>query len=479
MAVTSIWAVKGRIDKVINYARNPEKTTEKAAPKQASLHMINDVIEYAADDLKTEKRCYVTCWNCREESAARQFMETKEYWSRRRGEDLTGGRVCFHGYQSFAAGEVTAEQAHEIGVRLAQNLWGEDFEVVVATHLNTGHYHSHFVINSVSWRDGHRFHNGPEDYGPMKETSDRLCREYGLSVIENPMGRGKNYGEYLAEKNGKPTNRSLIRDDIDRAVKACLTEQEFFRMMQEMGYEFKFRGESGTLLKHPALRPPGAKGFFRFHKLGQGYTLDEILDRVLDNYHRQVPFPEAEREKLWKYREQTRPKVKAKGLYALYLWYAYELHVIQKFPASVKRVSFFMREDLTRLDRLDEQTRFLAARKIETIDDLNDFRESTSAQLGALADRRRLSRNELKRTLRAGDSDGAEEVRKRITDISEQMRKLRYELELADEIEIRSRGTQAAMRIIEEQNKEREVKTDEQQFGRSGRTGRTDEPGRG
>ena len=250
-------------------------------------------------------------------------------------------------------------------------------------------------------------------------------------------------------------------------------------MMQEMGYEFKFRGESGTLLKHPALRPPGAKGFFRFHKLGQGYTLDEILDRVLDNYHRQVPFPEAEREKLRKYREQTRPKVKAKGLYALYLWYAYELHVIQKFPASVKRVSFFMREDLTRLDRLDEQTRFLAARKIETIDDLNDFRESTSAQLGALADRRRLSRNELKRTLRAGDSDGAEEVRKRITDISEQMRKLRHELELADEIEIRSRGPQAAMREIEEQNKEREVKTDEQQFGRSGRTGRTDEPGRG
>ena len=97
MAVTSIWAVKGRIDKVINYARNPEKTTEKAAPKQASLHMINDVIEYAADDLKTEKRCYVTCLNCREEIAARQFMETKEYWSRRRGEDLTGGRVCFHG----------------------------------------------------------------------------------------------------------------------------------------------------------------------------------------------------------------------------------------------------------------------------------------------------------------------------------------------------------------------------------------------
>ena len=104
-----------------------------------------------------------------------------------------GGRVCFHGYQSFQADEVTAEIAHQIGVKLAQELWGDRFEVVVATHCNTGHYHNHFVLNSVSFADGLKFDNTPADYARMREVSDRLCREYAISVIENPGGRAKHY----------------------------------------------------------------------------------------------------------------------------------------------------------------------------------------------------------------------------------------------------------------------------------------------
>ena len=155
MAVTSIWPIKGRVDQVITYARNPEKTTENTSLKQAKLHTIGNVVEYAADDMKTEKRCYVTGINCREDIAAKQFMETKEFWTRVTGQDKFAGRVCFHGYQSFAAGEVNAETAHDIGVKLATKLWGDRYEVVVATHCNTGHYHNHFVINSVSWSDGY------------------------------------------------------------------------------------------------------------------------------------------------------------------------------------------------------------------------------------------------------------------------------------------------------------------------------------
>ena len=133
MAVTSIWPIKGRVDRVINYARNPEKTTEGSYGELASLHAIDNVVEYAADDMKTERRSYVSCLNCREDTAAAQFMETKRLWGK------LGGRVCYHGYQSFKADEVTAETAHEIGVKLAQELWGDRFEVVVATHCNTGH----------------------------------------------------------------------------------------------------------------------------------------------------------------------------------------------------------------------------------------------------------------------------------------------------------------------------------------------------
>lgn len=159
MAVTSIWPIKGRVDKVINYVRNPEKTIETGHEALASLHVIDDVVEYAADEVKTERRSYVSCLNCREDTAAEQFVETKQLWGK------MGGRVCYHGYQSFKAGEVNAETAHEIGVKLASELWGDRFEVVVATHCNTGHYHNHFVINSVSLEDGRKFYNSPADYG--------------------------------------------------------------------------------------------------------------------------------------------------------------------------------------------------------------------------------------------------------------------------------------------------------------------------
>ena len=479
MAVTSIWPIKGRVDQVINYARNPEKTTEPVREKQAALHTIDGVIEYAADDMKTEQRCYVTAINCREDTAAKQFMETKSYWTRHSGKDKMSGRACYHAYQSFAAGEVNAETAHEIGVKLATQLWGEDFEVIVATHCNTGHYHNHFVLNSVSWRDGHKFHNGPEDYQPMRDLSDRLCLEYRLSVIEEPSGRGRNYGEYLAEKNGKPTNRSLIRRDIDRAVKASMTEREFYRYLESMGYELKLYGESGRALKYPAIRPPGAKGYFRFHKLGgEGFTLDEIRERIARNYHRNNPFPEEEQETVRQYRTQTRPHTKLTGLHALYIRYCYELHIIQQHPASVKRVSFFMREDLIHLDRLDAQTRLLGENSIETIDDLNSFRTESEAKMASLETLRNTLRNELKRVIRLADSEEIDRVKGRIAETTEEMRKIRKAVRLCDGIEDRSKLIADELSRIVEEETRKEDKTNEQLFRGSSRAGRPYEPGR-
>lgn len=120
MAVTSIWPIKGRVDKVINYARNPEKTHDKE--KLSELHEIEGVVEYAADEMKTEKRAYVTCLHLHsEETAAQEFMETKRLMHNE------GGRSCYHGYQSFKADEVDADTAHSIGVALARELWGDRF----------------------------------------------------------------------------------------------------------------------------------------------------------------------------------------------------------------------------------------------------------------------------------------------------------------------------------------------------------------
>ena len=479
--MTSIWPIKGRIDKVINYARNPEKVTEAIFQKQAELHTIDSVMQYAANDMKTEQRSYVTVLNVRsEEEAAKQFAETKDYWTRVSGEKKTGGRICFHGYQSFAAGEVTAEQAHQIGVELAQRLWGDRFEVLIATHCNTGHYHNHLILNSVSWRDGLKFANRRSDYLAMREMSDRLCLKYGLSLVEPKVSsRGKNYAEYMAEQNGKPTIRGLIRQDIDEAIKASVTTEEFFARLKEKGYEIKLRSDFGTQLKYPSLRPPDAKGFFRFHKLGEGYSLEDILEKVAKNYRRQLPFPEDEQEELKHYRERTAPKEKLKGLQALNIRYCYELHILTRFPASVKRVSFFMREDLTRLEKLDEQARFLAENKIERKEELEDFRSQTSSEIEELTKKRTALRNELKRVLRKEDRDAAQDIKAHISALSAQIKKKKRWLFLCECIEARSAPMEQALADLEAQQKtqEKEESLNEQLLGRSGRTGREDVSG--
>ena len=146
MAVTSIWPIKGRVDKVINYARNPEKTHDKE--RLSELHEIEGVVEYAADEMKTEERAYVTCLNLHsEETAAQEFMETKRLMHNE------GGRSCYHGYQSFKADEVDAATAHSIRGRLGTGAMGRpSFQVVIATHCNTGHYHNHFVSAPIRGR---------------------------------------------------------------------------------------------------------------------------------------------------------------------------------------------------------------------------------------------------------------------------------------------------------------------------------------
>ena len=473
MAVTSIWPIKGRVDRVINYARNPEKTTEASYEELASLHAIDNVVEYAADDMKTERRSYVSCINLRsEQTAAQEFMDTKRNWKN------LGGRTCYHGYQSFKAGEVTAETAHEIGVKLAQELWGDRFEVVVATHCNTGHYHNHFVINSVSCVDGYKFYNSPADYARMREVSDRLCREYAISVIENPGGRAKNYAEWQAEQNGKPTHRGTIRADIDRAILASTTERDFLRVMGEMGYQLKTRDKGGQPLKYPALKPPDAGGYFRFHKLGEGYSLDEIKERILHNLQKQVPFPEAVHRPPRRYRVRGKPRKKITGLRALYFRYCYELHIIVKKPASVKRVSFLLREDIAKLDRLDAETRFLGKHRIGTIGELTAHRETASAEVDALTAQRQELRKELRRCNRQGDPVAVGEVKQKISALSSRIRAARKEVVLCDGIAQRSGQVRENLeRLIEQKETERKELTQHELFRRRGGAGREAVPG--
>lgn len=437
MAVTAIWPIKGRAEKAIAYIANPAKTNEVADE-------IAEVLEYAKNAAKTEQCRYVSCLNCELEYAAEQFAETKRLWRK------TNGRSCYHGYQSFAAGEVTAEQAHQIGVQLARELWGDRFEVVVATHLNTENLHNHFVLNAVSFLDGKKFANSRADYRKMRETSDRLVSELGLSVVKS-CGRGKHYAEWQSERQGKPTVRGLIRADIDRAIAGATTESEFVRILAEMGYELKTHGKSGVELKYSAIKPPGGKGYFRLYKLGEGYTLEEIRERILANIERKPPFVTV----------QIKPvsTLKQNGLAVVYRRYCAELRVIVEQPRSVRRVSTAIREDVLRLDKLDAQTLLLGRNNIRTDGDLAAYVLSLTAEIDSL------------KAERKGNTDESE-----VSEVSNKLKKLRREVRLCKDIAERSGVVEQRLGELMTEKQKQEVRKDELCRGRGG-AGRADELG--
>ena len=468
MAVTSIWPITGNPDGVIEYAINPEKTSEESREETAALHAIDNVLEYTADDLKTEKRMYVSGVNCQIPYAKEQFMETTRLFGQ------MDGRTCYHGYQSFRAGEVDADTAHRIGVALAKELWGDRFEVVVATHLNTDHYHNHFVINSVSRVDGKKFSNRKPDYARMREVSDRLCKEHQLSVIKNPKGKGKSYSQWSAEKNGKPTYPSLVKADIDRAILASTTMRDFQRVMEQMGYTFKWFKKNGQQLEHQVAIPPGAKKGVRLDRLGEEYTFDGITQRILRNMRKRIPFPEAENRRLgrYRYRGNFKKHKKATGLRALYFYYCYRLKIIVKHPASTKKVLGVLREDIVKLDQRIAETRFLGKYKIETADDLAGRKQYADNQIQVLTDQRKDLRNALKRIKRKGDMKEITETQEKISALTDELIKLRKEVKLCDSIAERSGLVKEGLEaIIEQDTSERKEKN---QYEHSRRRSGTD-----
>ena len=475
MAVTSLWRVKGYIGKVLLYAENPDKTTNpETIPVATELNRdtLEDVISYAGREEATNQRQLVYGVNCTPDDARRQMIAVKKQFGK---ED---GTIAYHGYQSFKEDEVTPELAHQIGIELASQLWGDRYQVLVATHLDKdSHIHNHFVINTVSFVDGIKFYRSNSDYKRMRDLSDRLCKEHGLSIVRHPEGKRKNYSEWSAEQNGKPTHSGLIRADIDRAIAASVTERDFYDLMESWGYEFKFYGKNGQPLERPSLRLKGADRFRRFDRLGDDYSVDEICNRILENYVEKEPFPEEEERRYHRYRSENPPRTKAKGIAALYYYYCYELHIIVRFPASVKKVSATVREDIRKLDRLDEQTRFLATNVIENHEDLDRYRSNASDELTALKAERDDLRNKLKRVIRTGDETAVLEVKKQIAAVSDRMKKLKTTFKICDSVEERALRIQEQLETLYDEQPERKENSDEL-FRRRGGTSRKDVPKR-
>jgi len=456
MATTAIWDVKDRLDRVINYAANPNKT-ENLDFSSSDYQGLQNVLEYAQEDGKTEQQFYVTGLNCDPATACEQMTRTKLQFQK------TDGILAFHAYQAFAPGEATPESAHAIGVKLAKELWGDRFEVVVSTHLDKNHLHNHFVLNSVSFRDGKRYYDNNATYAFMRKVSDRLCREHSLSVIENPKrGKSKQYAEWKAEQEGKPTWRGLIREDVDKAIVAAMTFTQFIAVLRKEGYEVK------TGVKYMAVRPPGKERFVRLKTLGDNYNEEAIKQRIMENRNpkRPPPLPEPKRKRCT-FKGSFKTAKKITGLQALYLQYLYKMGILPKHHASPKRTRFLLREDLRHLEEIIAQTKLLCRNHISSREQLSAHQSGLEQKMASLSDERKSLYNKIRR---CRDDEQGPAYKKEIAGLTKQINLLRKEVQLCTGILSRSDDKKEKLQRIkqEEIEQRKEEKAYEQRSRRGG-----------
>ena len=432
MATTKIWAVHSRLDHLVNYVANPEKTAN------AVFDDLNNVLEYAADEYKTEQKYFVSGLNCQPETAYPAMRDALKLNTK--PIKILG----FHGYQSFVKDEVTAVTAHEIGMKLAQELWGNKFQVVVSTHCNTDHYHNHFIVCGTSFMDGTRYPASKATYRLMREVSDRLCREYALNVIDNKKpGRTKHYTEWQAEKLDKPTWHSLIKDDIDLAISESVTDKQFFYHLRQQGYHIKFG-------KDITVRPPGKeRGIKLARNFGDDYTLDNICKRILVSGSRPKPEPEPER-KLTAYRISGNIKraPRVGGFRGLYLHYCYLLGFFPKKTVSPARINFLFREDLRKMNTISEEAKLLARHRIDTVEQLSSYKGSVTAEINALTIARKALRSKSRGII---DETALSAIKAEISILSQKLGVLRKEAKLCDGIAERSVEMSKKMKIVRQQ----------------------------
>lgn len=458
MATTAIWDVTDRLDRVIDYATNPQKT-ENLDFSSPDFRGLQNVLAYTLQDTKTEKQFYVTGINCDPTTACEQMSRTKLQFQK------TDGILAFHGYQSFVPGEATPETAHAIGVKLAQELWGERFEVIVSTHLDKHHLHNHFVLNSVSFTDGKRYYDNNATYTLMRQTSDRLCREYSLYVIENPQkGKSRHYAEWKAEQEGKPTWRGLIREDVDKAISASMTFTQFIATLRKQGYEVK------TGVKYMAVRPAGKDRFVRLKTLGDDYTEEAIQQRILQNRAPKRPqaLPEPKKKRYSIRGGASLKKVKKlTGLQALYLHYLYKMGILPKHRASNKRMHFLLREDIRHMEEITAQTKLLCTHRIENKEQLLTFRNSLEQEMAGLYDTRKSLYSRIRR---CKDDEQMTTYKEQIAGLSKKLSLLRKEVKLC--AGILSRSDEMKQKLLQVQQEEiqqrKEEKAYEQRSRRSG-----------
>ena len=236
---------------------------------------LKTAIDYIVNPAKTDGKLLVSSFGCSPDTADIEFEWTREQ------SNASGTHLARHLIQSFAPGETTPEQAHEIGLKLAEEVLGGKYEFVISTHIDKGAIHNHLIFNAVSFVDYKKYRSNKYTYRNIRRVSDHLCREYGLSVIEPNGERGKSYTEYTAAKNGTSW-KAKLKQMIDALIPRAKDFDDFLRLMQDNGYEVK-QG------KYISFRAEGQERFTRAKTIGSNYTKEAIAERIAGKRTRKQP----------------------------------------------------------------------------------------------------------------------------------------------------------------------------------------------
>ena len=331
---------------------------------------LNGLIEYVMNGDKTDEMKYVSGVNCLPETAYEEMIATKNRFNKGK-EKIIG----YHLIQSFAEGEVTPEVAHELGLEYVNEVFGKDFEVVVATHLNTDNVHNHIVINSVSLKTGKKFYDYHASRDYLRIVSDCICQYYGLSVLEDKIWKHKGAYKRFAKEN---PYMQMVKSDVDRCLAEALYEKDFSKRLEKLGYSYSNTYEQGlVIIDNTRDRKVYLQKFF-----GDSYSHNKVIDRILDyenksitQYGKKYKMSKEEYIKMLEIKKRN----EIRKLPLLYILFCLLLK-IDPLPAKMDfgkaRVSLTkeMRIELKYMNELSRQAVLLTENKIGSLDDLNVFR---------------------------------------------------------------------------------------------------------
>ena len=383
MAVTKIWAIHDSVSRVVDYCSNPEKTR---------LTDLEQVLIYAANKSKTlgegEQSYAVTGVNCRAETAAKEMSATQRRFGK------TGGNVAYHAYQSFKTGEVSAAECHQIGLETARRLWGDSYQVLVATHFNTGTYHNHFVVNSVGMWDGRKLEAKYSVYYALRAMSDRICKEHGLSVLQDPQRHKTARSVYFAEKNGEPTRFNLMREALDKALSLSGSWAEMSTVLRKLGYEF----ECDHYRKYATIRSFRSEKRTHTFRLGPAYEKEAMRNRLLENqrdwrvtqsyyefldpYSRDYAIEKPPTETYYRKRSFYYNAPRISGYVGFFRAVAIVLGIAPMYEKEYQKpLSAECREACRRLDRYTAEVTLVCQEHLDTPQDLQNYIARVSTEI--------------------------------------------------------------------------------------------------